>query len=705
MKNVNFDYSMKNIPIPSNREYTKRLIEKTEDFTKRLRCRAYFFLNPTNKTKQTETYGFRSRKIPPTVAQLKPFEDSLLKLIENIKFRKVESDFQRKLQQDVQKINKESNVIVPADKTSNYYSVTQPKYDKLIKDSITATYKRSDERTINTINRNANKIASELDIADRIDKLPEKPAYVTLKDHKENFRTHPTCRLINPTKSEIGKISKQLLDNINKRVLEATNFNQWKNTTAVIDWFNTIKTKPHATFLTFDVVNFYPSITKELLLQALQFAENYTTISKEEKEIIIEAKSTVLFHNSSAWQKANSQDLFDVTMGSHDGAESCELVGTFILSKISKLLPQENVGLYRDDGLAVVTKPPAAAEKLKKKLCEEFKKLGLQITATANTTTTDFLDVTFNLSNGEYKPYAKPGSKHIYVHTASNHPPLIIKRIPKSIESRLSNISSTQEIFDNNKPAYEAALKEAGHRTTLTYTPASRNDQTATHNRNRRKRNITWYNPPYSKSVQTNIGQKFLTLIEQHFPKNHELHKICNNNTLKLSYSCTENMSNILKTHNQKITKPLDNQQQHEKCNCRDKNNCPLPGRCTAQNVIYQATVSTDNDTKHYIGLTATTFKTRYTSHKATFRDRGKRNNTELSKHIWDLKESDTTYNIKWKILQYAQPYTPRTKRCNLCLSEKFHILKAEKINLLNSRSEIISTCRHKRKFLLSSAP
>ena len=122
-------------------------------------------------------------------------------------------------------------------------------------------------------------------------------AYITLKDHKENFRSNPTCKLINPTKSEIGKISKQILDRINKELLKATKVNQWKNSDAVIKWFNAIKKKPNAKFITFDVVNFYRTITKELLLKALDFAENYTKITDIEKDIIVQAKHTTQWHS------------------------------------------------------------------------------------------------------------------------------------------------------------------------------------------------------------------------------------------------------------------------------------------------------------------------------------------------------------------------------------------------------------------------
>ena len=263
---------MKNIPVPSDSEYIKRLIEKTEVFIKRLCWSAFYFLNPETKPRRKETYGFRSTRSPPQVNQLKPFEDDLLKLIESVKFRPVNTTFQKKLNRDAKRIKNEKNILVPADKTNNYYTVTPQQYKKLMKDNVTAAYTRSDKHVMDKINQEAQTIANTLELADRIDVIAEKAAYITLKDHKDNFRNNPTCRLINPTKSEIGKIAKQTLDRINRELLKATNVNQWKNSDAVIKWFNTIKRKPNATFITFDVVNFYRSITEQLLLKALDFA-------------------------------------------------------------------------------------------------------------------------------------------------------------------------------------------------------------------------------------------------------------------------------------------------------------------------------------------------------------------------------------------------------------------------------------------------
>ena len=104
MERVNFHYSMKNIPLPNHREYTKRLIEKTESVIKRIRWKAYFFLNPDKKSEQFETYGFNSRKTPPQIEQMVQFEDNLLQIIDNIEFRDIKCKFQHKLRNNVRAV-------------------------------------------------------------------------------------------------------------------------------------------------------------------------------------------------------------------------------------------------------------------------------------------------------------------------------------------------------------------------------------------------------------------------------------------------------------------------------------------------------------------------------------------------------------------------------------------------------------------------
>ena len=137
-------------------------------------------------------------------------------------------------------------------------------------------------------------------------------------------------------------------------------------------------------------------------------------------------------------------DLFDVAMGAYDGAEVCELVGTFLLEKISEICNKCDIGLYRDDGLAVFrNKSGTHLEKIKKKLQRLFKEYDLEIIAESNLKIVNYLDVTLNLKDGTFRPYHKPGDQIQYIHTESNHLPNIIKHIPASIEIRLSNLSSS----------------------------------------------------------------------------------------------------------------------------------------------------------------------------------------------------------------------------------------------------------------------
>ena len=97
--------------------------------------------------------------------------------------------------------------------------------------------------------------ANSLGITDRIDELPQKSSFITLKDHKGNFANKPTFRLTNPSKSELGRVSKQILEKINKAVVEKTGVQQWKDTRAMLQWFNNIPNKTQNSFISFDIVN------------------------------------------------------------------------------------------------------------------------------------------------------------------------------------------------------------------------------------------------------------------------------------------------------------------------------------------------------------------------------------------------------------------------------------------------------------------
>ncbi|XP_070570067.1 bis(5'-adenosyl)-triphosphatase ENPP4-like [Ptychodera flava] len=242
------------------------------------------------------------------------------------------------------------------------------------------------------------------------------------------------------------------------------------------------------------------------------------------------SRKSVLFNNDSVWTKRNSEDMFDITMGSFDGAEICELVGSYILSHLSKKLGKENTGLYRDDGLAITSSKSARqCEKLKKELTSIFHAFDLRITIQANIKTTNFLDVTFNLENASYQPYSKPNNQLLYVDRRSNHPPTILEQIPTSVNSRISSISDCEATFKKAAPDFEKALKQNGHTYKMKFEPPSPNNE----NKRKRSRQIIWYNPPFNKAVKTNIGRTFLNLIKTHFLEGHRLHKLFNKNNVK----------------------------------------------------------------------------------------------------------------------------------------------------------------------------
>ena len=164
---------------------------------------------------------------------------------------------------------------------------------------------------------------------------------------------------------------------------------------------------------------------------------------------------------------------------------------------------------------------------IKKEICKVFSDNKLKLTIEANKKCVNFLDITFNLTTGTYKPYTKPDNIPQYINVKSNHPPSILQRIPESINQRLSRISSDKESFDSSKRPYQEALKKSGYNYNLNYDPQP------TQRTRRRTRNVTWYNPPYSSNVKTDIGHNFLKAIDESFPPNHPLHKISNRNTLK----------------------------------------------------------------------------------------------------------------------------------------------------------------------------
>ena len=446
-----------------------------------------------------------------------------------------------------------------------------------------------------------------------------------------------------------------------------------------------------------DIVDFYPSISKSLFNKALDFAKNLTTITADEEKILTNARKSILFFNNSVWKKKTADGLHDVTMGSYDGCELCELVGLLILKRMSEQFPDLNFGLYRDDGLGVHRRLPGPQlERMKKDITALFKSLELKITIETKLTVVDFLDVTFNLYEETHAPFRKPNDNPLYIHVQSNHPKSVLDQVPMSVQSRLNTISSSKEIFNRAKPDYEKALRNSGHKATLSY-----NQEQKTNKRKRKRRDLIFFNPPFNREVKTDIGRQFLKLIDKNFPSNNPISEIINRKTVKLSYSCTDNMEKVISKHNKKILAEETEETNKKNCNCRIKANCPVDNKCLTESLIYKATLQTA-DASEYIGLTDNTFKTRYNNHTYSFRTETKQNATTLAAHVWK-KELNPTPRIKWEIIQKCPRYAPGQLACQLCLCEKFHIIKnMNNPKSLNKRADIGNKCvLHKYKHFL----
>ena len=131
--------------------------------------------------------------------------------------------------------------------------------------------------------------------------------------------------------------------------------------------------------------------------------------------------------------------------------------------------------------------------------------MGLKITIEANKKIVNFLDITLDLSRDLFKPFMKPNNPLLYVNKNSNHPPSILENIPESVNQRLSGLSKNEIVFNEAKNEYQEALRKAGYDYSLKFNPTSHEGQ----RRKSRSRNVTYFNPPFSKNATTNIGKDF----------------------------------------------------------------------------------------------------------------------------------------------------------------------------------------------------
>ena len=263
---INFNYSMKNISIPSRDEYLMQLIYSTEKFVRNLRWKSFFFLHPEKRGREKEYFGFNSiRALEESIPELKLFEQRLMALVRDVQFRRYTNEFQEKIKEDIRTIRETQELIIEADKTSNKYKLSEPEYKQLLMKDVHKDYKKTDQQFLRRAIDNQKQIVKEHGLELRVMATQARPARATLKDHKHNFQEDPKIRLINPTKPEIGRISKKILQKIITAVRGKTKFNQWINSDEVINWFENLPNKETLKFISFDVESMYPSISEKLL--------------------------------------------------------------------------------------------------------------------------------------------------------------------------------------------------------------------------------------------------------------------------------------------------------------------------------------------------------------------------------------------------------------------------------------------------------
>ena len=124
-----------------------------------------------------------------------------------------------------------------------------------------------------------------------------------------------------------------------------------------------------------------------------------------------------------------------------------------------------------------------------------------------------------------------------------------------------------------------------------------------------------------------------------------------------------------------------------------------------SEGTVYTAKVTHDDGVHFYHGTSEGPVKGRINKHYTSFRHRKYEHDTELSKFIWQLKDKGKNFNITWSIARKARKYQCGSGCCVLCLTEKLLIARNNEEGMLNARTELISKCRHKNKFLLCNVP
>ena len=264
-------------------------------------------------------------------------------------------------------------------------------------------------------------------------------------------------------KNIIQNIVTKILDNL-RHILQ--------NSLDIIKWFQNIKHKKNIAFIQFDIIDFYPFLTKELLLQSINLAKNYTNITQEELDILA-CKKSVLINNYTTWEKMTTNN-FEVTMGSFNSTQIADLVGIYILDTLGRFINLNSFSIYRDNCLiSIPNSNKALTCKIQKQVIIAFKYMGLKIEISLNLKIVNFLDVILNLNDNSYKPFNKFNTIPRYINVSSNHPTSMIKQIPNVINIRIIDYH-LQKTFNNHKEFYNETIYKSSYKNELQYLETKR---------------------------------------------------------------------------------------------------------------------------------------------------------------------------------------------------------------------------------------
>ena len=152
-----------------------------------------------------------------------------------------------------------------ADKANNLYRLSKDQYNILLNNSITSTYKKSNNNIKKKVNISGRNILKDKEVLQCMDINSESNYFITLKDHKENFQNNPSVRLIIPDKNDLERLSKFIIQAVNKELRHKISLNQWKNTEDLTDWLMSINNNQLCKFAIFGIL----SINKRIITQTI----------------------------------------------------------------------------------------------------------------------------------------------------------------------------------------------------------------------------------------------------------------------------------------------------------------------------------------------------------------------------------------------------------------------------------------------------